>query len=71
MIGIGRVGRLLLIGVPFLWLALFFLLPLLIVVNMFQEQLVEALAGAGFIAAGVAVYMACGLHRAPEPRKSA
>ena len=34
MIGIGRVGRLLLIGVPFLWLALFFLLPLLIVVKI-------------------------------------
>jgi putrescine transport system permease protein len=34
MIGIGRFGRLLLIGVPFLWLALFFLLPLLIVVKI-------------------------------------
>src|SRR6516225_4013532 len=34
MIGIGRVGRLLLIGVPFLGLALFFLLPLLIVVKI-------------------------------------
>lgn len=31
MIGIGRLGRLALIGLPFLWLALFFLLPLLIV----------------------------------------
>jgi len=34
MIGIGRLGRLTLIGVPFLWLALFFLLPLLIVVKI-------------------------------------
>ena len=32
MIGIGRWGRLVLIGLPFAWLALFFLLPLLIVV---------------------------------------
>jgi putrescine transport system permease protein len=34
MIGIGRVGRLVLIGVPFLWLGLFFLLPLLIVLKI-------------------------------------
>jgi putrescine transport system permease protein len=34
MIGIGRLGRVLLIGVPFVWLALFFLLPLLIVVKI-------------------------------------
>jgi putrescine transport system permease protein len=34
MIGIGRLCRVLLIGVPFLWLALFFLLPLLIVVKI-------------------------------------
>jgi putrescine transport system permease protein len=34
MIGVGWTGRLLLIGVPFLWLALFFLLPLLIVVKI-------------------------------------
>jgi putrescine transport system permease protein len=34
MTGLGWTGRLLLIGVPFLWLALFFLLPLLIVVKI-------------------------------------
>src|SRR6266571_1083529 len=34
MIGIGRAGRLLLIGLPFLWLALFFLVPLLIVLKI-------------------------------------
>jgi putrescine transport system permease protein len=34
MIGIGRLGRLVLIGLPFLWLALFFLVPLLIVVKI-------------------------------------
>ncbi len=34
MIGIGRLGRLVLIGVPFLWLGLFFLLPLLIVLKI-------------------------------------
>jgi putrescine transport system permease protein len=34
MIGLGRLGRLVLIGTPFLWLALFFLLPLLIVVKI-------------------------------------
>jgi putrescine transport system permease protein len=34
MIGIGRAGRLVLIGVPFLWLAVFFLAPLLIVVKI-------------------------------------
>jgi putrescine transport system permease protein len=34
MSGLGRIGRLVLIGVPFLWLALFFLLPLLIVVKI-------------------------------------
>ena len=34
MIGIGRLGRVLLIGVPFLWLGFFFLLPLLIVVKI-------------------------------------
>jgi putrescine transport system permease protein len=34
MIGLGWTGWLLLIGVPFLWLALFFLLPLLIVVKI-------------------------------------
>jgi amino acid transporter len=49
---------------------LYAVLPLLIVVNMFQEQFAEAVAGAGFIAAGVAVYMACGLHRAPVPGKA-
>jgi putrescine transport system permease protein len=42
MIGIGRVRRLLLIGVPFLWLALFFLLPLLIVVKI---SLAESVVG--------------------------
>ena len=34
MTGLGWTGRLVLIGVPFLWLALFFLLPLLIVVKI-------------------------------------
>ena len=34
MIGIGRSGRLLLIGLPFAWLGLFFLLPLLIVLKI-------------------------------------
>jgi len=34
MIGIGRLGRLVLIGLPFLWLVLFFLLPLLIVLKI-------------------------------------
>jgi len=34
MIGIGRWGRLVLIGLPFAWLGLFFLLPLLIVVKI-------------------------------------
>ena len=34
MIGIGRLGRLVLIGLPFAWLALFFLLPLLIVAKI-------------------------------------
>jgi putrescine transport system permease protein len=34
MTGLGSIGRLVLIGAPFLWLALFFLLPLLIVVKI-------------------------------------
>jgi putrescine transport system permease protein len=34
MTGFGRLGRALLIGVPFLWLGLFFLLPLLIVLKI-------------------------------------
>jgi putrescine transport system permease protein len=34
MTGIGRSGRLVMIGLPFLWLALFFLLPLLIVLKI-------------------------------------
>jgi putrescine transport system permease protein len=34
MIGIGRLGRLALIGLPFAWLGLFFLFPLLIVVKI-------------------------------------
>src|SRR5499433_3495838 len=34
MTGLGRIGRLVLIGVPFLWLAIFFLLPFLIVVKI-------------------------------------
>jgi putrescine transport system permease protein len=34
MIGIGRLGRLALIGLPFLWILLFFLLPLLIVLKI-------------------------------------
>jgi putrescine transport system permease protein len=42
MICLGWTGRLLLIGVPFLWLALFFLLPLLIVVKI---SLAESVIG--------------------------
>jgi putrescine transport system permease protein len=38
VIGIGRLGRLLLIGLPFLWLGLFFLLPLVIVVKISLAQ---------------------------------
>ncbi|MBV8401536.1 MAG: ABC transporter permease subunit [Acetobacteraceae bacterium] len=34
MTGLGRISRLVLIGVPFLWLAVFFLLPLLIVLKI-------------------------------------
>ena len=34
MIGIGRLGRLVLIGVPFAWLGLFFLLPLLSILKI-------------------------------------
>jgi putrescine transport system permease protein len=42
MIGIGRLGRLVLIGLPFLWLTLFFLLPLLIVLKI---SLAESVVG--------------------------
>ena len=42
MTGLGRLGRLVLIGVPFAWLALFFLLPLLIVVRI---SLAESVIG--------------------------
>ena len=42
MTGLGRLGRLVLIGVPFVWLALFFLLPLLIVVRI---SLAESIIG--------------------------
>ena len=42
MIGIGRFGRMLLIGVPFLWLAIFFLLPLWIVIKI---SLAESVIG--------------------------
>ena len=42
MIGLGRLGRLILIGVPFVWLVLFFLLPLLIVVKI---SLAESVVG--------------------------
>jgi putrescine transport system permease protein len=38
MTGLGWIGRLVLMGVPFLWLALFFLLPLLIVVKISLAQ---------------------------------
>jgi hypothetical protein len=38
MIGIGRLGRLVRIGLPFVWLALFFLLPLLIVLKIALAQ---------------------------------
>lgn len=38
MIGIGRLGRLALIGLPFLWLGLFFLFPLLIVLKISLAQ---------------------------------
>ena len=42
MTGLGRLGRLVLIGVPFVWLALFFVLPLLIVVRI---SLAESVIG--------------------------
>src|SRR6516164_8557815 len=42
MIGIGRFGRMLLIGVPFFWLAIFFLLPLWIVIKI---SLAESIIG--------------------------
>ena len=42
MTGLGRLGRLLLIGVPFVWLAFFFLLPLVIVVKI---SLAESIVG--------------------------
>jgi len=42
MTGFGRFGRLMLIGVPFVWLTLFFLLPLLIVVKI---SLAESVVG--------------------------
>jgi putrescine transport system permease protein len=42
MIGIGRLGQLALIGLPFFWLALFFLLPLLIVLKI---SLAESVIG--------------------------
>jgi putrescine transport system permease protein len=38
MTGLGRLGRLVLIGVPFIWLASFFLLPLLVVVKISLAQ---------------------------------
>jgi putrescine transport system permease protein len=38
MIGIGRFGRLMLIGLPFAWLGLFFLLPLAIVLKISLAQ---------------------------------
>ena len=38
MIGIGRLGRMLLIGLPFAWLGLFFLFPLLIVLKISLAQ---------------------------------
>jgi putrescine transport system permease protein len=38
MSGLGRFGQLILIGVPFVWLALFFLLPLLIVLTISFAQ---------------------------------
>jgi putrescine transport system permease protein len=42
MTGLGRLGRLVVIGAPFLWLVLFFLLPLLIVVKI---SLAESVIG--------------------------
>jgi len=39
MIGIGRFGRLVLIGAPFVWFALFFLLPMLIVLVLRPQGL--------------------------------
>jgi amino acid transporter len=42
---------------------LYVLLPAFVLVNMFRNQRLEALAGAGFIAVGVAVYFALGLGR--------
>jgi amino acid transporter len=47
--------------------ALYLLLPGFILVNMFFEQPVEALAGLGFIALGAAVYVIFGLGRTGPP----
>ena len=38
MIGIGRLGKLVLIGLPLAWLGLFFLFPLLIVLKISLDQ---------------------------------
>ena len=43
MIGIGRLGRLVPIGLPFLWLVLFFLLPLLIVAAISFAESADAI----------------------------
>src|SRR6266849_4283239 len=43
MIGLGRWGRRLLIGLPFLWLAVFFLLPLLIVAAISFAESADAI----------------------------
>jgi putrescine transport system permease protein len=43
MTEMGRFGRLVLIGLPFLWLALFFLLPLLIVLKISMAESVVAI----------------------------
>lgn len=50
--------------------ALYVILPVFVLVNMFTYQKVEALTGVGFIALGAAVYMVLGLGRT-MPSKSA
>jgi len=48
--------------------ALYIILPVFVLINMFWEQTVEAVAGVAFIFVGVMVYDALGLHyNAPPP----
>ncbi|HTU19756.1 MAG TPA: amino acid permease [Gemmataceae bacterium] len=49
--------------------ALYVLLPAFVLVNMFRQETVEALAGVGFIALGAVVYGVLGLGRIPNSRR--